>query len=472
MVDRVHEARGASSRSDGGSVPSSGTDQAYGIQLTVMSIDFDSFEEPVTKVFSQESITIGRTEQNDLVLNRPEISGHHATLAIRFENGEPGVVVIDQGSSNGTLLERDQIPANTPILVQPNQRLIIGSYLLKPSAVLVDRPARIEVERVVDDQDSRRTRVMSRFAAPAPEEEFESAAELPVDLISTQRMTAVAEEPARRPHAAAQSGLTSPREGMENRGGIVSALAQDAHLTFALDGEHLLDLHFEARELLEIKGRVVRQGTPISGVTVDAGELGKAETDADGRFVFAGVPEGTPYRITVAKAGYVLEPSDFIGELTSRLEVRSNATALHRIAGRVERRGEPLAGVRVDAGSLGSATTDDNGSFVFADVREGTSYELKLAKDRYLLDPQHFSGSVSGDTNFSTAARKLLTVGGRILHHGQPLSNVEVECSRFGSVRTDSNGMYAFENIPEGEEYTLAARKEGYVFHSSGKSDA
>jgi pSer/pThr/pTyr-binding forkhead associated (FHA) protein len=44
------------------------------------------------------AVTVGRGSDNDLVLDHPQVSRHHA----RLEPAEPGWVVIDLGSTNGT----------------------------------------------------------------------------------------------------------------------------------------------------------------------------------------------------------------------------------------------------------------------------------------------------------------------------------------------------------------------------------
>ena len=52
------------------------------IQLTVMSLDFDAKTGPITKIFDKDEITLGRLPNNDLVLDRPEVSAYHAKLRI------------------------------------------------------------------------------------------------------------------------------------------------------------------------------------------------------------------------------------------------------------------------------------------------------------------------------------------------------------------------------------------------------
>ena len=107
------------------------------ISLTIMSIDFDSFEAPVTKTFDQDEVSIGRTTNNDLVLDRAEVSPYHAKISVR-KNGpddQPHLYIKDLGSISGTMVERDPLVPDSEIKILANQRLIIGSYLIKPNIV-------------------------------------------------------------------------------------------------------------------------------------------------------------------------------------------------------------------------------------------------------------------------------------------------------------------------------------------------
>src|SRR6187402_1763211 len=92
------------------------------IQRVIMSRDVDSFDEPETRIFDKEEVTLGRLETNDLVLDRPEISSNHAKLRL-----------VDNGT--GTILENRELKPQAEIALRPHQRLVIGTYLIKPSVV-------------------------------------------------------------------------------------------------------------------------------------------------------------------------------------------------------------------------------------------------------------------------------------------------------------------------------------------------
>lgn len=69
-------------------------------------------------------------------------------------------------------------------------------------------------------------------------------------------------------------------------------------------GEEDQDIEVKAIKLVEVKGRVVHKGTPLEGVEIDAGPLGKTKTDKDGRYKFENVREDIEFSITARKAKY------------------------------------------------------------------------------------------------------------------------------------------------------------------------
>ena len=85
------------------------------------------------KVFDAPTISIGRREENDIVLEEPEVSGKHATL-IRgtTEAGTFELRIQDNGSSNGTYIEDEPVTPHTETPIPDGLRLIIGNYLLTP----------------------------------------------------------------------------------------------------------------------------------------------------------------------------------------------------------------------------------------------------------------------------------------------------------------------------------------------------
>src|SRR5260370_25666559 len=77
---------------------------------------------------SSSVVNIGRAESNDLVLNHPSVSRHHARLTVL-----PGdtVLLIDLGSLNGTYVNGQQIQEHP---ISDQDRLYVGMYEMKYQA--------------------------------------------------------------------------------------------------------------------------------------------------------------------------------------------------------------------------------------------------------------------------------------------------------------------------------------------------
>jgi pSer/pThr/pTyr-binding forkhead associated (FHA) protein len=74
---------------------------------------------------SSSTVNIGRTDSNDLVLNHPSVSRHHARLTIL-----PGdtSLLIDLGSLNGTYVNGQQVHEH-PLVDQ--DRVFVGMFVLR-----------------------------------------------------------------------------------------------------------------------------------------------------------------------------------------------------------------------------------------------------------------------------------------------------------------------------------------------------
>jgi len=141
------------------------------------------------------------------------------------------------------------------------------------------------------------------------------------------------------------------------------------------------------------------------------------------------------------------------------------ATALLTLSGTITHKGQGLAGVTVSDSELGETTTDDTGRFEFRDILEGTSYDLTFYKPTFILAPKSATGTLM-DQNISLeiSGKKLFSISGKITHKGKALAGVSVDGGKLGVILTDGSGVYRFDNVPEGEEHTLKASKDGYTF--------
>ncbi len=85
--------------------------------------------------------SIGRTEDNDIVIPHPQISGKHALL----HKVQGQLFLEDRGSANGTYVRGQRIPAGQRVPVQSGEKVFVG-----PMPLLIQEEAQ-EVAVVVED---------------------------------------------------------------------------------------------------------------------------------------------------------------------------------------------------------------------------------------------------------------------------------------------------------------------------------
>ena len=88
----------------------------------------------------QPSLSVGRAQGNDLILEDNSVSRRHARLTV--ESGR--LMIEDLGSANGTFIGSQRIPANTSSLVPEDQLVRLGDVELRYGA-----PPPVEAEQSV-----------------------------------------------------------------------------------------------------------------------------------------------------------------------------------------------------------------------------------------------------------------------------------------------------------------------------------
>ena len=76
--------------------------------------------------FEGDSFSVGRDEDNDLVLDRPNVSKHH--MRLRRRQGK--IEVLDLQSTNGTYLNGRIVPPDEPRTVGRSDRIYLGDFIL------------------------------------------------------------------------------------------------------------------------------------------------------------------------------------------------------------------------------------------------------------------------------------------------------------------------------------------------------
>jgi ABC transport system ATP-binding/permease protein len=100
---------------------------AFPYILQIRTANKDRVEHPVTK----SELTLGRRPDNDVVLDNPKVSGQHAKLT--FTSGV--LLVTDLGSRNGTRLNGQTVPPQTPTPFQLGDVITVGCFQLGVRAI-------------------------------------------------------------------------------------------------------------------------------------------------------------------------------------------------------------------------------------------------------------------------------------------------------------------------------------------------
>jgi len=166
-------------------------------------------------------LRIGRQTTNDVVLPDAKVSRQHA----RLEQQGDGLLVTDEGSSNGTYVNGSRI--STPTVLHPGDILAVGASHLRVQAVAVDVASYAPVTDV--PAESAAPSPPPQPAAPAPPPAAApttppviaspAAATTPVDHAAAPTEKVPPEPASAAPAAAPKVGFLQRLLGLFKRGG-------------------------------------------------------------------------------------------------------------------------------------------------------------------------------------------------------------------------------------------------------------
>lgn len=439
------------------------------LKVTIMPLDIDADAKPTIQTIDKEEITIGRLPSNDIVLNRPEVSGIHARLRVDTVSvpNQSKLFITDLGSSNGTMVEKNPLRPRVEVAMLSNERIFIGNFVIKPV---------IEVESLVSTEafsiPEGTTEMRRNYLAEALKEyEEKSNAEEDSEEIE-ERIERFTEERAVGngapfSHSASSHVPQEPSVSVSTSASI-SALFSSAHTadkhTSSEEEEETYSQYNEEDSLSDEGGDTSESLYPTVGTTLsDVGIVSqypimeeKPDTSSHVFSAKQSLPSsenqsnGMSFKVKV-------EGGDI-------LSYNFTAAAFATLRGKVMHKGMPLSGVIVSALNH-KVFTDAEGNFEFPKVLEGTEYVLSFEKEKFVFEPSELKGKLELDVSPLTSyATQLFSISGVVSHHGKPLSGVTVDGGPLGTVLTGPDGRYTFENVPEGQEYNLTLSKEGYAF--------
>lgn len=149
----------------------------------------------------------------------------------------------------------------------------------------------------------------------------------------------------------------------------------------------------------------------------------------------------------------------------------------YTISGTVTVYGSDGALANVTIGETGSAgnstTTGSNGDFSFS-AANGT-YTLIPSLTNYTFNPVSTVVTVSGgnitDINFvatSTAGANTYDISGTVTGAVQDGVLITLSGTQTGTAATNTDGTYSFNNLVNGETYTVTPSLSGYTFKNTG----
>ncbi len=454
------------------------------LQLTIISLDFESDTTPITTRFDKDVISFGSASNNDVVLEQDDIAEYHLELRVESDSSsvEPRIFATDLGSTSGTLVENMPLHPHLEKEMAPNERIIIGSYLVKAKVVPSPQKAEKHTPEIAKQgkpshvSKSIQSKTTSVTTEPNTEvvsdkkiskkSRIPSTAEVPHSIIKVSPFGArSSEEPSTVEYYEAIEERPINSFSNLNQTKHIAASEQSQFLVSGqLDADDLNHVDFEAVKLLALKGIVTHHGTPLAGVHIDGGKIGQTVTGPEGTFTFSDIEEYTPYAVTASKAGFDFSCDAAQGTLTNDIVLEFVAKELYTITGSVLHHGQPVAHVEIDGGELGVTVTDRNGHYTFSAVPEGSTFNLKASKKSYRFECRDNLGKVRNNLNIDFKATKLVQLSGIISHQGNPLEGVEIDGGALGKTITSADGRYYFNEIPEGTRYTLSASKAGFRF--------
>lgn len=453
------------------------------IQLVIMSLDIDSFEQPLTRVFEKEEITLGRDESNDLVLDRPEVSSNHCRIRLKSNGGGTQLYVTDLGSANGTILENRELEPQSEIAIRAHQRIVIGTYLIKPTVLpstqILKSPETAEPSRDRTASSRAATDITSRSEAHSAL--LAEAAASMMEESPPQTSSWEAEKPKRQ-----SLGEFFKIEDILKKPGSQASSVRPADPFSLLSDDGLesesLDVPGDEPDLGHLEPAPETADELISEEEVPSGMVFEEQAEAEAPAEESSFPEaGHPEPVSLAEREFSSDGSTGAqgetmetGELGSvRLVVDEStcmdldfiARKLITLSGKVTHKGRPLAGARISADTLGERTTGEDGLFSFGELPEETLYHCRISKEGYEFDLDGIrSGSLELDTELQFAATQLFDVRGAVIHRGEPLEGVEIDGGPLGRTTTTANGTFVFHNVSEGTAYTLRAEMDKYTF--------
>lgn len=217
-------------------------------------------------------------------------------------------------------------------------------------------------------------------------------------------------------------------------------------------------------------------GKPVANlpVVLSGSQNANGTTDSSGNYFFSQLLGSGNFRLTpTAGTGYVLTPTtQSVKQLAANTAVNFTAVPLYTLSGQIVNGSNvPLTGVSValTGSQTGSASTDNNGNYSFANLRADGNFTVTPTRTNYGFTPTKatFNTLPANTTANFTGNLNTYTLGGRLIdNNGVGISQATVSLSggQASTTQTDANGNYSFPNLAATGSYTVTPSKVNYSF--------
>jgi hypothetical protein len=223
-------------------------------------------------------------------------------------------------------------------------------------------------------------------------------------------------------------------------------------------------------------------GTPVANmpVVLSGSQNANGTTDSGGNYFFGQLLGAGNFRLTpTAGTGYVLTPTtQSVKRLAANTGVNFTAVPLYTLSGQIVNGSSvPVTGVSValTGSQTGSASTDNNGNYSFANLRADGSFTLTPTRTNYNFTPTKavFNTLIGNTTANFTGNLNTYTIGGRLIdNNGIGISQATVSLSggQASTTQSDANGNYSFPNLTATGSFTVTPSKVNYSFAPASQS--
>ncbi|MDO6462345.1 hypothetical protein Q4485_16670 [Granulosicoccaceae sp. 1_MG-2023] len=380
-----------------------------GIELRITPLNAGRTGDITALAFDEAEITIGAYNDDTVKLDRALLQGCHARLSEQWdeEAGHYRLILTNISGASIIMVNNSPLISDEYCLIDDMTEMRMGNYLVRARSSLhegVQSAADNQLAAAPQAEETHNSAAAEAMSAPLPEAGATQAATAPqtpayepqvmqaaattspqtitasVDaapVTTTESASMAAPESSRQQPV--QTSVQAPSAASSDRDATTTTVFDDIAGNFAE-----LNLDFDILRLCKIQGRIMHAGEPVADVLVDAGEHGQTRSDAHGLFCISGITEGAYYRLTLQHRDYQFhETADLAGRLDADSTVRVDAIKLIDVGGRIMHRGQPVAGIELDAGPFGQCVSDENGYYLFPRVPETARIQIRTRNSDY-----------------------------------------------------------------------------------------